>query len=83
MFCDIVSNVYKDRGLLLFALEVAVNGKSGDILLNPGNYKLPKPFSWHNDYDYYGYIIAPDLDDALAVFEEFQASGQQADQDSK
>lgn len=72
MFCDIVSNVYKDRGLLLFALEIVVNGKSGDILLNPGNYKLPKPFSWHNEYQYFGYIIAPDLDDALAVFEEYQ-----------
>ena len=70
MFCDIVSNVYKDSGLLLFALEVAVNGNSGDILLNPGSYKIPKPYSWHNTYDYFGYIIAPDLDDALAVFED-------------
>lgn len=50
-FCDIANDVYKDHGLLLFALEVVVNEReSGDILLNPGNYKLPKPFSRSNKY---------------------------------
>jgi hypothetical protein len=60
-FCDIASNIYKDDGLLLFALEIAVNdNENGEILLNPGNYKLPKPFSKNNKYKYFGYIIAAD-----------------------
>ena len=68
-FCDIVSNVYKDHGLLLFALEVVINDRdNGDILLNPGNYKLPKPFSKKNQYSYYGYIIAADQEEAEDVF---------------
>ena len=68
-FCDIASNVYKDTGLLLFALEIVVNDKqNGDILLNPGNYKLPKPFSKVNVYKYYGYIIADDEVSANEVF---------------
>jgi len=47
--------------LLLFALEIVVNDKvSGDILLNPGNYFLPKPFSKNVSYAYYGYIVAND-----------------------
>jgi len=45
------------------------NQDRGDILLNPGNYKLPKPFSKNNKYAYYGYIIADNLKDAQAVFE--------------
>jgi hypothetical protein len=47
--------------LLLFALEIVVNDKvSGDILLNPGNYALPKPFSKNVCYSYYGYLVAND-----------------------
>jgi hypothetical protein len=58
-FCDIASDVYKNTTLLLFAVEIEVNNKpSGEILLNPGNYKLPKPLSKHNRYDYYGYLVA-------------------------
>ena len=68
-FCEIVNDVYQEEGLLLFALEVVVNGKdSGEILLNPGNYKLPKPFSSKIKYRYYGYIIASDSESAEAVF---------------
>jgi hypothetical protein len=64
-FCDIASNIYKDEGLLLFALEIVVNDRqNGDILLNPGNYKLPRPFSKNNSYKYYGYIIASDEESA-------------------
>ena len=34
-FNEIASGIYKDKGLLLFALEIVVNDKvSGDILLN-------------------------------------------------
>lgn len=77
-FCDIANEVYKETGLLLFALEIVVNKidstaeskDSGDILLNPGNYKLPKPFSKNNCYRYYGYIIADDMNDANGVFEK-------------
>lgn len=76
-FSEIANNVYKERSVLLFALEIVVNrrdnqGKqrnSGDILLNPGNYKLPKPFSGNTKYTYYGYFIADDMKDAAAVFE--------------
>ena len=60
-FCTIANDVYKEEGLLLFALEIVVNDKqSGDILLNPGQYKLPKPHSSSNKYTYYGYIMAAD-----------------------
>lgn len=60
-FCSIANDVYKEEGLLLFALEIVVNAKqSGDILLNPGNFKLPKPKSSSNKYTYYGYIMAAD-----------------------
>lgn len=69
-FCEIANNIYKEHGLLLFALEIVVNGEeNGEILLNPGNYKLPRPFSKKNEYKYVGYILASDLDDANAVFE--------------
>lgn len=75
-FCEIANNVYKEKSVLLFALEIVVNRRdsdkqksSGDILLNPGNYKLPKPFSGNTVYTYYGYFIADDMKDAAAVFE--------------
>ena len=55
--------------MLLFALEVVVNKRdNGDILLNPGNYKHPKPFSKSNHYQYFGYIIAGDKEEADKVF---------------
>ena len=47
----------------------------GDILLNPGNYKLPIPKS-SVVYHYYGYIIAPDVKDAQKVF--YDADGRYA-----
>jgi hypothetical protein len=73
-----VNDVYNEHGLLMFALEIVVNKSdgnakqrdSGTILLNPGNYKLPKPFSKNNKYKYYGYLIAGDQQEALAVFEK-------------
>lgn len=68
-FCEISNNIYKESGLLLFALEIVVNGKeNGEILLNPGNYKLPKPFSAKNKYEYVGYILASDMEAANSVF---------------
>ena len=69
-FCDIVSNIYKDWGRLLFALEIEVNKKPGQILLNPGNFKLPKPYSNNSSYAYFGYIIAPSKAEAMEVFED-------------
>jgi hypothetical protein len=76
-FCEIANDVYKENSVLLFALEIVVNKRdgsskkknNGDILLNPGNYKLPKPFSKNNKYTYFGYFIADDYKDAVAVFE--------------
>lgn len=69
LFCELAAEVYKESGLLLFALEMVVNDKTkGDILLNPGNYKLPKPFSKANRYQYYGYLIADDEETAIQVF---------------
>lgn len=62
--------MYKEEGLLLFALEIVLNDRiSGDILLNPGAYKLPKPHSSSNRYTYFGYIIAENEEDAESVFE--------------
>lgn len=41
-FCNISNDVYKEKGFLLIALEIVVNDQlTGDILLNPGSYKLP------------------------------------------
>ena len=68
-FCEIANDVYKANSVLLFALEIVVNRKdnngkkktNGEILLNPGNYKLPKPFSKNNTFTYFGYFIAMDL----------------------
>ena len=37
-----------------------VISKKGDILLNPGDYRLPKPRNANNTYHYYGYFIAED-----------------------
>jgi hypothetical protein len=79
-FCEIANEIYKYDSLLLFALEIVVNKRdstakqktSGDILLNPGKYKLPKPFSKNNKYTYYGYIIADDQKEAMAVFQKDQ-----------
>jgi hypothetical protein len=45
-----------------------VNSNKGDIVLNPGDYKLPKPYSPQNKYEYYGYIIADDQGTAEAAF---------------
>jgi len=40
------NDVYKESGLLLFGLEIKVNGEEkGDIMLNPGRYKLPRPLN--------------------------------------
>jgi len=65
------NDVYKESGLLLFGLEIKVNGEaSGDIMLNPGRYKLPRPLNQENSYKYFGYIIAADLEDALDVFKD-------------
>jgi hypothetical protein len=38
--------------------------------LNPGNFKLPKPYSHHSTFQYFGYIIAPSKAEAMEVFEE-------------
>ena len=55
--------MYKDSGFVLFALEIVINDRpNGEILLNPGAQKLPKPHSQNIVYTYYGYIIAPDQD---------------------
>jgi hypothetical protein len=64
-FCTVSNNVYKKSGLLLFGLEICVNGDlNGDILLNPGRYKLPKPLNKRNFYRYYGYVFADNKEDA-------------------
>ena len=48
-----------------------MNGKqSGEILLNPGDYKLPKPLSKKYRYQYFGYIIADDKGSAEKAFED-------------
>ena len=74
-FCNIANEVYKDSGLILFALEIVVEGKyeskhNGEILLNPGDYKLPRPQSSNISYKYFGYIIAQDKDVAEGVFRQ-------------
>jgi len=57
---------------LLFALEVVVDKRdSGDILLNPGDYCLPKPYSRDSRYTYFGYIIAEDLEEAEQIFKKY------------
>lgn len=71
-FCDIANETYKERSFVLFALEISINGRPGDILLNPGQMKLPKPTNKNIVYQYYGYIIAPDLDDATDMFNKHE-----------
>ena len=44
--------------------------QNGEILLNPGSYKLPRPQSQSIFYRYFGYIIAPDKEDAEAIFND-------------
>lgn len=58
----------------MFALEIEVNDKpSGEILLNPGNYKLPKPLSRNKfRYQYFGYFIAGDKASAEKCFEDYE-----------
>jgi hypothetical protein len=69
-FCEIANTVYKEHGLLLFALEIVINDKeNGEILMNPGNYKLPQPCNTREfKYKYIGYILAGDEKDANSVF---------------
>lgn len=67
-FCKIASECYKERSFVLFAIEISINGRPGDILLNPGPLILPRPTSKNIQYQYFGYIIAPDLDDASDMF---------------
>ena len=72
-FCSIANDIYKEDGLLLFALEIVVNDKQGDIMLNPGDYRLPKPPSYSNDtFTYYGYFIAGDKEETenISIFNE-------------
>ena len=71
-FNSIAKQVYKQTGFILFALEIVVGENvNGDILLNPGSQRLPKPSNrngLHIKYTYFGYIIAPDRDEAEAIF---------------
>lgn len=64
--------MYKETGFVLFALEIVVGDNiNGEILLNPGMQKLPKPGNQNGGnlkYTYYGYIIAPDRDEAENIF---------------
>lgn len=54
----------------MFALEICVNDKqSGDILLNPGSYKLPKPHTSNIKYKFWGYVMAEDQEVAETIFE--------------
>jgi len=44
---------------------------NGDILLNPGSQRLPKPRNQNGifvKYTYYGYSFAPDRDEAENIF---------------
>ena len=63
-FCTIANEIYKEDGVLLFALEVMVDNKRGDIMLNPGDYRLPVKPSYSDDkLTYYGYFIAGSKED--------------------
>jgi hypothetical protein len=76
-FYYIANEVFKEKGYVLFALEIALNDKpSGDILINPGDFKLPRPQSQSIRYTYYGYIIAPDIVEAEKFFQEKNLSNQ-------
>jgi hypothetical protein len=51
-------------------LEIVINDRpTGDILLNPGSTKLPRPMGSNMIYRYSGYMIAPDQKEAEAIFE--------------
>ena len=62
----------------MFALEIQVDHKKGseskkgqgDILLNPGDYRLPKPRNANNKYAYHGYFVAEDEEQVTNLFEE-------------
>jgi hypothetical protein len=68
----IAKDVYKETGFVLFALEIVVGDNiNGEILLNPGSQRLPKPSNQGGSqmkYRYFGYIIAPDRDEAENIF---------------
>ena len=42
--------------------------RKGDILQNPGDYRLPKPRNANNKYVYYGYFVAGDEGDVEGLF---------------
>ena len=70
-FNSIALEVYKDQGFVLFALEIVVNDRlNGEILLNPGSQKLPRPQGSNVVYTYFGYIIAPDKEEAEEIFKK-------------
>ena len=85
----IANDIYKESGLLLFALEIQVDQKNasgnkqrqGDILLNPGDYRLPKPRNANNKYKYFGYFVAEDEEqvDNLFIETNFFTSRQSQD----
>ena len=83
-FSDIASDVYKDKDILLFAVEVQVNDKpNGQILLNPGNYTLPsRPMSDKNKFQFFGYVIADDKDTAEACFRDADSKDPEEDEDN-
>ena len=63
----------------MFALEIVVHNKygeilkQGDIMLNPGKYRLPQPPSYSNDYfAFFGYFIAGSKDETenITIFQE-------------
>ena len=39
-------------------------------MLNPGDYKLPKPRNANNKYDYWGYYVAEDKEQVENLFED-------------
>ncbi|CDW84459.1 cation channel family protein [Stylonychia lemnae] len=70
-FSSIALEVYKDQKFVLFALEIVVNDTpNGEILLNPGAQKLPRPQGQNVTYTYFGYIIAPDKELAEQIFKK-------------
>lgn len=74
-FSEIALQVYKEQGFVLFALEVVMNDRpNGEILLNPGSQKLPRPQGLGTTYYYFGYIIAPDKEEAEQIFQQSYSS---------
>ena len=47
-----------------------ITTKKGEIMLNPGDYRLPKPHNANNTYHYYGYFIAEDEDQLGGLFND-------------